>query len=59
MKLKPFTPVIAEMSAQTMAVVVTEGDPNVVAHTLGAVYALRFQVAGSRFKVGNHRIQKP
>ena len=65
-KLKPFTPAIAEMPSQTMAVVVTKGDPNVVAHTLGvlygAVYTLKFQLkkAGKEdFKVSGLRARWP
>ena len=65
-KLKPFTPVITEMPPQTMAVVVTKGDPNVVAHTLGvlygAVYTLKFQLKKSGqgdFKLSGLRARWP
>ncbi|MCX6376747.1 MAG: GyrI-like domain-containing protein [Armatimonadetes bacterium] len=66
-KLKPFTPVITEMPAQTMAVVVTKGDPNVVGAQVfpalyGAVYTLKFQLkkAGKEdFKVSGLRARWP
>jgi len=67
MKLKPFTPVITEMPAQTMAVVVTKGDPNVVGAQVfpalyGAVFTLKFQLKKSGqgdFKVSGLRARWP
>ena len=67
MKLKPFTPVITEMPAQTMAVVVTKGDPNVVGAQVfpalyGSVFTLKFQLkkAGQGdFKVSGLRARWP
>ena len=67
MKLKPFTPVITEMPAQTMAVVVTKGDPNVVGAQVfpalyGAVFTLKFQLkksGQSDFKVSGLRARWP
>lgn len=67
MALKPFIPVIGEMPAQTMAVVVTKGDPNVVGETVlpalyGAVYTLKFQLKKSGkedFKVSGLRARWP
>ena len=66
-KLKPFTPVISEMPAQTMAVVVTKGDPNVVGAQVfpalyGAVFTLKFQLKKSGqgdFKVSGLRARWP
>ncbi len=66
-KLKPFTPVISEMPAQTMAVVVTKGDPNVIGAQVfpalyGAVFTLKFQLKKSGqgdFKVTGLRARWP
>ncbi len=66
-KLKPFMPVIVEMPAQTMAVVVSKGDPNVVGAVVGpalfgAVYTLKFTLkkAGREdFKVTGFRARWP
>jgi hypothetical protein len=67
MALKPFTPVIVEKPAQTMAVVVSKGDPNVVGEQVfpalyGAVYTLKFALkkAGKEdFKVTGLRARWP
>jgi hypothetical protein len=67
MKLKPFIPVISEMPAQTMAVAIAKGDPNVVGAQVfpalyGAVYTLKFQLkkAGKEdFKVTGLRARWP
>ena len=66
-KLKPFVPVISEMPAQTMAVVVSKGDPNVVGEQVlpalyGAVYTLKFALKKSGkedFKVTGLRARWP
>jgi len=66
-RLKPFTPVITEMPSETMAVVVSKGDPNVVGEQVfpalyGAVYTLKFQLkkAGKEdFKVSGLRARWP
>jgi hypothetical protein len=59
-------PQILEMPAQTMAVVITHGDPNVVGQGVfpalyGAVYPLKFALkkAGRDFKVGALRARWP
>lgn len=59
-------PQILEMPAQTMAVVVTHGDPNAVGQQAfpalyGAVYTLKFALkkAGRDFKVGAPRARWP
>jgi len=67
MALKPFVPVIREMPAQTMAVVDSKGDPNVVGEQVfpalyGAVYTLKFSLkkAGKEdFKVTGLRARWP
>jgi hypothetical protein len=67
MALKPFTPVILEMPAQTMAVVVSKGDPKVVGEQVfpalyGAAYTLKFALkkAGKEdFKVTGLRARWP
>ena len=57
-KMKPFTPEIAEMPSQLMAVVLTVGDPNVVGQKVfpalyGAAYTLKFALKkqGVEYKV--------
>jgi hypothetical protein len=57
-KMKPFTPEISEMSAKTMAVVHTVGDPTVVGNKVfpalyGAAYTLKFALKkeGVEYKV--------
>jgi DNA-binding PadR family transcriptional regulator len=58
-KMKPFVPELADMPAQTMAVVHTVGDPTVVGQKVfpalyGAAYALKFALKkqGVEYKVG-------
>lgn len=66
-KLKPLVPVIVEKPAQTMAVVTSKGDPNVVGEQVfpalyGAVYTLKFALkkAGKEdFKVSGLRARWP
>ena len=66
-QLKPQTPRITEMPSQTVAVVVSRGDPNVVGEQVfpalyGAVYTLKFQLkkAGvGDFKVTGLRARWP